>query len=130
ELEARGLPFVVLGAVAQDVQPGQLLLVRADLARILVADAQVVAAPDRLPPPARGAAPPPTAPQGSRGCAPAASAAAGTPTRPRREAGPLRRESPLISPFLPTGSVSVWPTPASTPARAMRGPQPPSHPPA
>jgi len=48
ELEARGLPFVVLGAVAQDVQPGQLLLARADLARILIGDAQVVAAVDRL----------------------------------------------------------------------------------
>src|SRR5262249_37348379 len=48
QLEAGRLPLVVLRAVAQDVQPGQFLLARADLARILVGDARAVAAVDRL----------------------------------------------------------------------------------
>ena len=46
ELEAGGLPLVVLRAVAQHVEAGELLLVRADLARVLVGDAEVVAAVD------------------------------------------------------------------------------------
>ena len=48
ELKPRRFPFVVLGAIGQDVEACGLLLVGAELARIFVSDTQVVAAVDRL----------------------------------------------------------------------------------
>jgi hypothetical protein len=68
QLEAGGLPLVVLRAVAEDVQPGLLLLVRADLAGVLVRHPQVVAAVDRLAQRAENASLQPVRPRKGRHC--------------------------------------------------------------
>jgi len=48
ELKAGGLPFIVLGAIGQDVETGLFLSVSAQLAGIFVSDPQVMAAVNRF----------------------------------------------------------------------------------